>query len=61
MTKRYASGPSLEDKPEKLGQMDLNRARLLDQCGYTHYHIGGQKIVIKHLIAVAELNMGMNQ
>lgn len=51
---RFVSGPGLKDKPEKLGQTDVNRARLLLQCGYTHLHIGEQKINLKHLVEAVE-------
>ncbi len=55
MTTQFVSGPGLEDQPEEPGQFDVARARLVSQCGYTHLHIGGQKINIRHLIGGAEL------
>lgn len=61
MSTQFVSGPGLEDQPEEPCQFDLNRARLVSQCGYTHLHIGGQKINLRHLIGAAEIISGANR
>lgn len=56
MSTQFVSGLGLKDQPEEPGQFDVARARLVSQCGYTHLHIGGQKINIRHLIGAAEIS-----